>query len=195
MLRRLAVLLLVLALFAIIGFVLVKLTERAGLMPDLGELATDLEIDMAATGVELSHGDQGKLIWRLRAEAASYDQEKSLVLVEAPTIAYFPQMENDALRVSAPRGSVDQRTSVVTLWPNVAAAYKNTSLAADQIVYDGKGLLKAMGNAVVRQEGVTLTAPVMSYDLDKRLFVASGGVIIESGTGKNFSEPSKKNAP
>lgn len=195
MLRRLAVLLLVLALFAVIGFVLVKLTERAGLMPDLGGLATDMEIDMAATDVELSHGDQGKLIWRLRAEGARYDQEKSLVLVQAPTIAYFPRPGDGELRVSAPQGSVDQRTSLVTLWPNVAAIYKNTSLTADQIVYDGKGLLKATGNAVVRQEGVELTAPVMCYDLDKRLFVADGGVIIESGTGNSFSEPSKKNAP
>lgn len=194
MLRRLAVLLLVLALFAVIGFVLVKLTEQAGLMPDLGGLATDVEIDMAAKGVELSHGDQGRLIWRLRAQGATYDQDKGLVLVQAPEIAYFTSPEDD-LRVSAPQGSVDQKMSAVTLGPIVIANYKNISLTANQVMYDGKGLLKAMGEAVVRQEGVTLTAPVMSYDLDKRLFVAEGGVVIESGTGKSFSEPPNKNVP
>lgn len=195
MLRRLAVFLLVLALLAVIGFALVKLTERAGLMPDLSGFVSDVEIDMAAKDIELSHGSEGKLLWRLRAEGASYDQEKGFVLVQAPDIDYFTQPKDNLLRVRAPRGSVQQESNEVRFWPEVTALYEKASLKSKEIVYDGHGLLTATGEVVVEQEGVRLMAPVMHFDLNARVFVAEGGVVVESGTGKDFSYPSRTNAP
>ncbi len=195
MLRRLAVFSLVLSLLALIGFTLVKLTERAGLMPDLSDFASDVEIDMAAKGIELVHGSEGKLIWRLHAESASYDQEKGLVLVQTPDIEYFTQPKGSMLRVRAPQGSVQQESSEVHFWPEVTALYEKVSLEAKEIMYDGQGLLTATGEVLVEQEGVRLTAPVMHFDLNERVFVAEGGVVVESGTGKIFSDPSRTNAP
>ncbi|MEG6548699.1 LPS export ABC transporter periplasmic protein LptC [Desulfocurvibacter africanus] len=195
MLRRLAVFFLVLSLLAVIGFALVKLTERAGLMPDLSGFVTDVEIDMAAKGIELTHGNEGKLIWRLRAESASYDQEKGLVLVQTPNIDYFTQPSDKLLHVRAPQGSVHQESSEVHFWPEVTALYEKASLTAKEIMYDGQGLLTASGGAVVKQEGVTLMAPVMHFDLNARVFVAEGGVVVESGTDKIFTDPLKANAP
>lgn len=195
MLRRLAVLLLVLALFGLMTYVLVKLTEQTGLMPDLGDIAANVEVEMAAKDVELHHGEEGRLIWRLRAQGASYDEEKGLVLVQAPSISYFTLPDNDELRVTATHGSVDQATSAVTLWPDVMARYEKSSLTAPEIVYDGNGLLTATGGVVVQQEGVMLRAPVVSYDLDESLFVAEGGVVLESGIAESPGDHQGRNAP
>lgn len=195
MLRRLAVFLLVLALLAVIGFAIVKLTERAGLMPDLSDFVSDVEIGMAAKGIELIHGNQGKLIWRVRAESATYNQDKGFVLVQAPDIDYFTQPKGSVLRVRAPQGSVQQESSEVHLWPEVTALYEKASLKAKEVMYDGQGLLTATGEVVVEQEGVRLMAPIMHFDLNEHVFVAEGGVVVESGTGKSFSYPSRTNAP
>jgi len=193
--RRLVVFGLVLSLLATMGIVFVRLTERAGLMPDLGELSIDVNIDMAAKGIELVHGQEGRLLWRLQAQSASYDQEENLVLAQVPDITYFTDAQGSALLVSAPQGEVRQESGEVRLWPQVAAQYEKASLTAREILYNGQGLLTASGEPILRQEGLTLTASVMSYDLNEQIFVAQGEVVVEAGTGKDFTEPTVRNAP
>lgn len=158
----------------LLGFVGWKLISRTA-TPEIPKI--DVSVDLAIKDVELSHGQNGTLEWKLKAAQAEYDMKDNRINVEQPVLTYFFKNGESPIEVAAPKGEVDRGHSMARLWPNVEARYRDFLLTAKEMNYQGetKSLILD-GEVRLKQKDLSMAAPRVLVDLDKETITAEGGV-------------------
>ncbi|THB63526.1 MAG: LPS export ABC transporter periplasmic protein LptC [Desulfovibrio sp.] len=138
--------------------------------PDLAEVEVDTEqdqaVDLSAQGVELLHGDQGSLKWRLTAQNARFLETGGVVDVDGPEIVYFMEDMEDELRVTAQKGLIEQDDQRARLWPDVVAVYQDNVIQGGELVYDGQGeTLTLTGNVTFQGQELSCSADALVFDI------------------------------
>ena len=139
-----------------------------------------LNVDMAVDAVRLTQARDGRIAWRLDAESGQYDQPSLTVTAHRPVVTFFPERPLEPgvaeLIVTAPLGVLSQATSAARLEPQVNATYGSITMTSRILEFDGKNLLTATGDVLIKRGGNSLAAPIVYYDLAAGLFTASEGV-------------------
>jgi len=166
--------LLVLFLVGVLGLVFKRIRGGSRSLPTLSQ---EPGVDLLATGVEFSEGEEGSKQWALTADLAKYSQDEGLVLVEKPRITYYMQPDGDQVLVAAVAGEVDQNKNTARLWPEVNATMGESVLKSRDLAYDGKTrVLSLSGGVNIDRPGMLVSAAEARVFLETRRVVAEGEV-------------------
>ncbi|MBN2140734.1 MAG: LPS export ABC transporter periplasmic protein LptC [Desulfovibrionaceae bacterium] len=133
--------------------------------------------DIVAQDIELVQGKQGKVLWRLRAASAEYDQKKGVVLVRGPQMSSYVGEDRREVYVRGRMGEVNQKDNNLTLWDDVQGRFGLFVLKADTFDYIGamdKIFLK--GGVSVSRPDISVNATAIEIDISARELVAAGQV-------------------
>jgi LPS export ABC transporter protein LptC len=173
--------------FKIIGIVGVSLLFLLGLYWLWGDaaqeggaarpLSREMNADVALDGVEMRLGQAGRTLWELKAISATYNQEKQLVLLNAPSIVKHLSKQDLPIQVDAPQGEVNQSSNDIRLWSGVHMQYGPMSLTSDEAVYiQVDETIYLHGDVLLNRQGMQLRAPKGNVHLPTWVVNATGGV-------------------
>lgn len=140
-------------------------------VPDLAEVEVEQDdeerpVDLSAAGVELMHGDEGRLKWRLMAQSARFLQEGGIVEVDGPEIVYMLEGMDGELHVNATQGVIEQDLETARLWPDVVAVYQDNVMNAQELTYSGaENTLRLTGGVSMAGPTITCSAQELAFDL------------------------------
>lgn len=127
----------------------------------------------------LTQGEEGMEAWRLKAEVASMRKDSGKIYVDAPKITYFTRPDNEAVKVSASQGMVDQGERNMDLWPDVLVLKDGNTLKTTKMSYHGADhTLYFPEKITVESEAILGNAAEASWNLSTNIFEAWGGVSI-----------------
>jgi len=127
--------------------------------------------------IDLTQGEDGVLLWRLKAAWGSMNQKDNLILMDEPDILYFTRPDNKEVRVTARKGEVQQTEERVRLWNEVVATYEGNRLDAAQMIYTTKNKRAVFDQgAVVSAENMRGSANLLEWDMEHNIITASDNV-------------------
>ncbi len=145
-----------------------------------GQMGPESAVDLSLRGVELTQGEQGEEVWKLKARGAWYEQAGGVIQVSQPEIIYYLRSDRSELLVRSSRGVVSQQDRLARLWENVEIERNGGSIRSDLLIYNGTDhTLNMPGEA--RFDGPDLygTASGVTVYLNDNVLRAEGGVDVE----------------
>jgi LPS export ABC transporter protein LptC len=140
------------------------------------DVPRDLDWDVLLENIELSHGEQGRLVWKLQAREAGYTYEEELTDIEDPVATYYGR-DGLVLEVTAPKGRLLQAKQRAVMWPRVVVTQDEMEITGDRMNYlGGEQELQLDGNVSMQGKGMSLTAPRLRVDLESGTLLATDGV-------------------
>lgn len=107
-----------------------------------GDHSPSLEdsLGLALKGVNLSQGENGIELWRLKASWARLSKDRESIQVDSPTVQYLlgDGLNNNAITVRANKGKIVENQNTIILWENLLIAQDNKSITGPYMVYDTK---------------------------------------------------------
>lgn len=136
-------------------------------------------LDLALKGVNLSQGEGGFEIWRLKAEWANVRKQGEAVIVEQPRLVYFMDEGGKTLHVSSSTGDINQKSQILRFISNVRIMQEDKVVTGDLLVYNGsrKTMTFPDGGDFI-SPGITGHAAQVEWDLNSRLITATGDVSV-----------------
>ena len=132
---------------------------------------------LAVKAINLTQGEQGVELWRLKAEWGNMRREGGLLELEKPKFTYYMPPHNEEVRVSAETGDVNQASKLIRFRTNVLAHYGNNTIKGALMEYNGTAkVLTFPEGAVFEGPGMSGEAPLVTWVLEKQLIKADGGV-------------------
>lgn len=167
-------------------------TNLADMLPEVSQ--PQLAVELAASRIELTHGRQGNLDWRLTAVSSRLAPDGKTFEMASPNMEIFTD-QGEKVILRAAKGTVNQETNTMRMQSEVIGVYGATTLNAEQLDYDGTRLLTASSREsrvrVVRNDA-SLLATTLTYDVQARHMTALGGVDLTlTGTVLAAKEPRK----
>lgn len=152
-----------------------------GLDPEDLNVKAEVDVDLSLKGIELSHGKEGQLHWKLTAKRAQYLQDQGVVEVTEPKISYHFVDDNKTLEVVAAQGRIEQQNERARLWPEVTAEYGENTLRADELEYEGER------RELILSGNVQLMGPKLNcYAARMRYMLKTNDIIVEDGVKAQF---------
>lgn len=132
---------------------------------------------LAVKAIDLTQGEHGVELWRLKAEWGNMRREGGLLELEKPSFTYYMPPNNEEVRVKAETGDVNQVSKLIRFRTNVQAYYDNNTISGPLMVYNGTGkVLTFPEGAVFGGPGMAGEAPMVTWILNEQLIKADGGV-------------------
>ncbi|GAB6057009.1 LPS export ABC transporter periplasmic protein LptC [Desulfonatronum parangueonense] len=143
----------------------------------IGPMAEDVDVDVSMSGVEMRLGQQGRMLWTLKAHSASYDQGQQVVLLNSPYITKNLVGKDVPVIVNAPLGEVDQASSDIRLWSGVHMEYGPTYLNSREAIFvQVDDTIFLSGDILLDRQGLQLRSEKGDVDLTTWVVNAEGGV-------------------
>ncbi len=132
---------------------------------------------LAVKAIDLTQGEHGLELWRLKAEWGSMRREGGILELEKPRFTYYMPPRNEEVRVSSDLGDVNQDTKIIRFRRNVLVHYGNNTIKGGLMVYNGTVKELRFPNGA-EFDGPTLSgdAPLVYWRLDEHQINAAGGV-------------------
>lgn len=136
------------------------------------------QADVSASKVELTHGLNGRLVWKLVAEEAEMGRKAGPVDLSSPVVTYYPEDKSRGeIRISALKGMADPENGSLTMSDNIQAVMDDMKLVADSMVYSGEtGKLEFNGGVVLMRQGLSVRAQKAMVDVNRKQVEAVGRV-------------------
>ena len=93
-------------------------------------------LDLAMKSINLSQGEDGFELWRLRASAASIVKKDEFIFLESPRLVYFMK-DGTELKVVSDRGEIHQEQQIINFIDNVVVTRENSTITGSMLVYNG----------------------------------------------------------
>lgn len=129
------------------------------------DLPLSEDADAVMQDVVLTHGGEGRMIWRLEARTARYGDDQGIIEVDEPRIVYYPG-NAQPIRVTAAAGKARQKEGSVVLGPEVHAFYQDKLLKSPRLDYTEKdkllhlsGPVKILGPDIEAEAGEVVMNP------------------------------------
>jgi LPS export ABC transporter protein LptC len=105
-----------------------------------GETRTDFSLDtgsvsMSLKDIHLVHGQEGKKLWELSAQAGVFHQDTGSVDLEKPSFVFILEDRPENVQVKASNGTINRDRQAVHLWPDVEVHYAGSVLQAESMHY------------------------------------------------------------
>jgi hypothetical protein len=154
----------------------------------------DTDLQLALKSINLSQGEGGFELWRLKAEWATMRKRDETVLVEKPQLTYFIKDGGSPLLVQSAEGSIDQKAGVLRFLDTVRVSRDTKLLTSDMLVYQGdnKTMTFPFGGEF-SDTGVAGSAGHLVWRIDEKRIDASGGVSVQF-TGSREKQDDQGNA-
>lgn len=134
-------------------------------------------MDLSLKGIELSQGEQGEELWRLKAQTAFYVQEEDVVQLGSPEITYFLQPEMQKIFIQANKGVIDQKSQKARLLGDVVIQRQQGTIRCDLVIFDGNAKKLTMPGSVTFDEtDLVGTATDVVWSLEENIIHADKNV-------------------
>ena len=136
-------------------------------------------LDLALKSVNLSQGEGGFEIWRLKAEWANVRKQGEAVIVEQPRLIYFMDEGGKTLHVSSSTGDINQKSQILRFINNVRIIQEDKVVTGDLLVYNGsRKTMTFPDGGDFTSPGITGHAAQVEWDLNSKLITANGDVSV-----------------
>ena len=161
----------------VLGFFLFSRGSKEERPAVISPLTDHANVDVSMSGVEMRLGQEGRTLWTLRAQSASYDQGHQTVLLDAPSIIKSFDDQGTPVIVNAPLGEVDQSTSDIRLWSGVHMEYGPTYLNSQEAIFiQVDETIFLYGDILLDRQGLQMRSARGDVDLNTWVVNAEGGV-------------------
>lgn len=93
---------------------------------------------LAMKAIEMTQGEHGAEIWRLKAEWGNMRRNDEIMELEKPRFTYYMPPDGKAVVVVSDKGEINQDDQIVRFITNVVATHENRTVLAPLMVYAGK---------------------------------------------------------
>lgn len=93
---------------------------------------------LAMKAVNMTQGENGAELWRLKAEWANVRRKDNIMELEQPKFTYYTAPDNVPLSITSEKGEVNQEEQIVRFIGSVVATYQDRIVKAPVMVYSGK---------------------------------------------------------
>lgn len=136
-------------------------------------------LDLALKSVNLSQGEGGFEIWRLKAEWANVRKQGEAVIVEKPRLVYFMDEGEKTLHVSSSTGDINQKSQILRFINNVHIIQEDKVITGSLLVYNGsRKTMTFPDGGDFTSPGITGHAAQVEWDLNSKLITATGDVSV-----------------
>ena len=93
-------------------------------------------LDLAMKSINLSQGENGFELWRLRATAASIVKKDEFIFLTLPRLRYFMK-DGTELKVVSDSGEIQQEQQIINFIDNVVVTRHNSTIRGPMLIYNG----------------------------------------------------------
>ena len=142
-------------------------------------------LELALKTINLSQGEGGLELWRLKAEWANMQKEDGKIVVDRPSLTYFmPEKDKEekqkTLFVTSESGVVDQKEQILRFENQVHITMDDKAIQGNLLVYNGTAKTMTLHNGgEFTGTGISGTAPFLVWDMNNKTIRAEGGVAVE----------------
>ncbi|MDR2504353.1 MAG: LPS export ABC transporter periplasmic protein LptC [Deltaproteobacteria bacterium] len=171
-----------------------RLAEEANMA---GNTANPFEKDpalMEIIGVDMRHGEKGKELWRLKADAAVMSRHDGGIVAQNPFLAYYykdgglsaSRDKSGVIVVRSESGDINQRDNRIAFIGQVRVSREQDLLETSRIVYEGKeSRLICPQPSQISRPGLRGTADEMMVNLEDNTWHARKNVRVEFDTRRS----------
>ncbi|MDR0338681.1 MAG: LPS export ABC transporter periplasmic protein LptC [Desulfovibrio sp.] len=94
-------------------------------------------LELALKNINLSQGEGGFELWRLKAQWANMQQQDGGIFVEQPQLTYFMGEDGKELHVRSDQGDIAQESHILRFFQNVRVTQDDNILTGQILVYNG----------------------------------------------------------
>lgn len=142
-------------------------------------------LELALKTINLSQGEGGLELWRLKAEWANMQKEDGKIVVERPSLTYFMPEKDKAekqktLFVTSESGVVDQKEQILRFENQVHITMDDKAIHGNLLVYNGTAKTMTLPNGgEFAGTGISGTAPFLVWNMNNKTIRAEEGVAVE----------------
>ena len=136
-------------------------------------------LGLALKGVNLSQGENGIELWRLKASWARLSKDRESIQVDSPTVQYLlgDGLNNDTITVRSDKGKIVENQNTIILWKNLLIAQDNKSLTGPYLLYDTKKRhIYFPDGAQFTSPQATSAAGKVTWDLKSNIISGKNGI-------------------
>lgn len=134
-------------------------------------------IEVRVQKIRYSGTKDGKVEWELEAESATRSKNRPETVFEDIVLVFYAK-DGTPYRLKAERGSYNEKSGKITASGKVSVATdEGYSVDAPELTYDlGKRLITSDGRVAVLYQGIDLEGTGLFVDVDKGLFTLKDAV-------------------
>ncbi len=136
-------------------------------------------LELALKTVNLSQGEGGIELWRLKAEWANMQKENGKIVVQLPRLTYFMPEKEKTLFVTSESGVIDQKEQVLSFIDNVHVSQEDKALQGDLLVYNGTAKTMTLPRGgEFSGTGISGSAAFIVWNINRKVIEAEGDVSV-----------------
>jgi Uncharacterized protein conserved in bacteria len=93
---------------------------------------------LALKAIQLTQGEQGVELWRLKADWGNMRRKDNVMELEKPSFTYYMPPDNKVVTIVANKGEIEQEQQIIRFIDSVVITYEGRTLHAPEVVYFGK---------------------------------------------------------
>lgn len=143
-----------------------------------GAQSDEDKLDQTLKTINLSQGEGGFEIWRLKAEWANVMQQGERIIVDNPRLTYLSKTgDATPLYVNSQRGDVVQKSQILRFIDNVRIMQDDKVMKGDLLIYNGTAKTMTFPDGGhFTDTGMQGDAAHIVWALDQKTIVGEGGV-------------------
>lgn len=157
---------------------------------------------LAMKAINLTQGEKGLELWRLKAEWGNLRRRDNIMELEKPRFTYYMPSDGTALTVHSASGDISQEEQKIRFVDSVVATYEENTLLAPEMIYMGKSreIICPRGGRV-NGRGFWGSAETINWQMSNNILEASGSVDVfldnemfarEKGPEKTQTQPARR---
>lgn len=156
---------------------------------------------LAMKAINLTQGEHGAELWRLKAEWGNVRRRDDIMELEKPKFMYYMAPDNLPLSVTSEKGELDQKKRIVKFIGSVVTTYQDRVVNAPIMVYsDTTRELTFPDSATLRSANMTGSADSFVWNLNEKKLTGFGNVnvsfdnnaaVAPAGRGSGHKTPAK----
>lgn len=148
---------------------------------DGGILDEEDALSLALQNIDMSQGQDGFEVWRLKAEWANMAQEDGKIIVHLPRLTYFmPPPDKGEMLVVSDSGTILQEEQILRFIKNVVVTQEGSRITGDLLVYNGAAATMTFPEGgVFGGEGMNGNASLIRWHINQRRIEAAGSVSVD----------------
>lgn len=145
---------------------------------DIDEEPVVEDLSAILKSLEMSQGEGGFEVWRLKAEWANMQKDSGNILVEAPKLTYYmPPPDKGEIIITSKTGTINQTEQILRFVDEVEVNQDGSIVRGNTLIYNGTAKTMTFPEGgVFTGEKVSGEAPFLRWHMNESRIEATGGV-------------------
>lgn len=145
-------------------------------------------LELALKTINLSQGEGGLEVWRLKANWANMQKENGTIVVREPNLTYFMPEKGKTLFVTSETGVINQKEQMLSFIKRVRISQEDKLLLGDLLVYNGTAKTMTFPNGgQFTGTGISGSASRIIWNINQRMIEAEGEVSVRFAGAESSS--------